>query len=133
MRQGEKITQTLGQSAHERLREMILGGELSAGTRLQEKTFADRLGVSRTPVREAIALLISEGLVTRSSGGVPTVNSISITDFMEILHVRRLLECEIRAAGGKREFARRTPCFIAKACRRLSGRPATDRSRTHAP
>lgn len=94
MRQGEKITQTLGQSAHERLREMILGGELSAGTRLQEKTFADRLGVSRTPVREAIALLISEGLVTRSSGGVPTVNSISITDFMEILHVRRLLECE---------------------------------------
>lgn len=94
MKQGEKITQTLGQSAHERLREMILGGELPAGTRLQEKTYADRLGVSRTPVREAIALLISEGLVTRSSGGVPTVNSISVTDFMEILHVRRLLECE---------------------------------------
>ncbi len=94
MMQPEKNVQTLGQSAHERLREMILSGELPAGTRLQEKTYADRLGVSRTPVREAIAQLISEGLVTRSSGGVPTVSSISVTDFMEILHARRLLECE---------------------------------------
>jgi DNA-binding GntR family transcriptional regulator len=101
MKQGEKIPQTLGQSAHGRLREMILGGELSVGTRLQEKAFADLLGVSRTPVREAIALLISEGLVTRSSGGVPTVNSVSVTDFMEVLHVRRLLECETaRQAAG---------------------------------
>jgi DNA-binding GntR family transcriptional regulator len=32
--------------------------------------------------------------VTRSSGGVPTVTSISVTDYMEILHARRLLECE---------------------------------------
>jgi DNA-binding GntR family transcriptional regulator len=90
----EKNGQTLGRSAHVRLREMILSGELPAGTRLQEVTFADRLGVSRTPVREAIALLISEGLVTRSGAGVPTVSSISLTDYMEILHVRRLLECE---------------------------------------
>ncbi|MBK6465543.1 MAG: GntR family transcriptional regulator [Rhodobacter sp.] len=89
-----KSALTLGQSAHERLREKILSGELPAGTRLQEKTYADRLGVSRTPVREAIASLISEGLVTRSSGGVPTVTSISVTDYMEILHARRLLECE---------------------------------------
>ena len=59
--QGGKSAQTLGRSAHGRLREMILTGELPAGTRLQEMAFAQRLGVSRTPVREAIALLISEG------------------------------------------------------------------------
>lgn len=87
-------TPTLGQSAYDRLREMILRGELRAGTRLQEKHYADLLGVSRTPVREAIARLVSEGLATRESGGVPTVNTISVSDIIEILHVRRLLECE---------------------------------------
>ncbi|SDU03227.1 GntR family transcriptional regulator [Stappia sp. ES.058] len=86
--------QTLAETTHDRLRKMIVSGELPAGTRLQEKPFADRLGVSRTPVREAIARLVSEGLVTRSLGGVPVVNQISISEIIEILHVRRLLECE---------------------------------------
>lgn len=85
---------TLGATAYRRLREMILDGTLASGTRLQEKTFADRLGVSRTPVREAIGQLVSEGLVTRSDGGAPTVSRLSLTDLLEILHVRRLLECE---------------------------------------
>jgi DNA-binding GntR family transcriptional regulator len=86
--------QTLGQSVHDRLKAMILAGELPAGTPLQEKLFAERLGVSRTPVREAVAKLTSEGLVTRNGGGVPTVSRISVTEIMEILHVRRLLEGE---------------------------------------
>ena len=89
-----EIGQTLAESTPDRLRQMIVSGELPAGTRLQEKPFADRLGVSRTPVREAIARLVSEGLVTRSQGGVPVVNQISISEIIEILHVRRLLECE---------------------------------------
>jgi DNA-binding GntR family transcriptional regulator len=88
------VVQTLGHSVHERLREMILAGELPAGTPLQEKVFAERLGVSRTPVREAVAKLTSEGLVTRSGGGLPTVSRISVSEIMEILHVRRLLESE---------------------------------------
>lgn len=88
------INQTLSDSVHDRLRAMILCGDLPAGTRLQEHVFAEKLGVSRTPVREAIARLVSEGLVTRVHAGAPTVNKISITEFIEILHVRRLLECE---------------------------------------
>ncbi|WP_114285633.1 GntR family transcriptional regulator [Candidatus Halocynthiibacter alkanivorans] len=94
MNQIDDVARSLGQSAYERLRNMILDGTLPSGTRLQEKTFAERLGVSRTPVREAIGQLVSEGLVTRSGGGVTMVNSISLTDVMEILHLRRLLECE---------------------------------------
>lgn len=90
----EQAQQTLGESAHERLRTMILSGELPAGARLQEKSLAERLGVSRTPVREAVARLSSEGLVTRQAGGGLTVNRLSINEVMEILHVRRLLECE---------------------------------------
>ncbi|MDP3265049.1 MAG: GntR family transcriptional regulator [Tabrizicola sp.] len=85
---------TLGQSVHDRLRAMILSGELPSGTPLQETVFAERLGVSRTPVREAVARLAGDGLVTRIAGGVPTVSRITVTEIMEILHVRRLLECE---------------------------------------
>lgn len=93
MTERQTTVQTLGQSVHDRLRAMILAGELPSGTPLQEKVFAERLGVSRTPVREAVARLTSEGLVTRN-GGIPTVSQISITEIMEILHVRRLLETE---------------------------------------
>lgn len=94
MNQDRPVVQTLGHSVHERLRGMILAGELPAGTPLQEKVFAERLGVSRTPVREAVAKLTSEGLVTRDGGGLPTVSRISVSEIMEILHVRRLLESE---------------------------------------
>lgn len=94
MAEKHSTLQTLGQSVHDRLRSMILTGELRSGAPLQEKVFAERLGVSRTPVREAVARLTSEGLVTRKGSGIPTVSQISITDIMEILHVRRLLETE---------------------------------------
>lgn len=101
MSQDQTNAQTLGQSVHDRLRGMILAGELPSGTPLQEKIFAERLGVSRTPVREAVARLMSEGLVTRNGSSVPTVSQISITQIMEILHVRRLLESEsARQAAG---------------------------------
>ncbi len=96
---------SLGQSVHDRLREMILSGELPSGTPLQETVFAGKLGVSRTPVREAVARLTSEGLVTRTAGGAPTVNRISISEIMEILHVRRLLECETARQAASVNFA----------------------------
>ena len=92
---------TLAEITFRRLRAMILDGTLPSGARVREKDFADRLGVSRTPVREAIGQLVSEGLVTRAGGGMPMVSHISITDVLEILHVRRLLECETaRQAAG---------------------------------
>lgn len=89
-----EMMQTLGDSAFKRMKAMILDGTLEPGTLLREKKFADRLGVSRTPVREAIGQLISEGLATRSESGAPVVSSVSLSDIMEILHVRSLLECE---------------------------------------
>jgi len=89
-----QITQTLGSSTFQRMKAMILDGTLEPGTLLREKSFADSLGVSRTPVREAIGQLISEGFATRSTGGTPTVSSVSLSEIMEILHVRSMLECE---------------------------------------
>jgi len=96
--------ETLGDTTFKRLKAMILDGSLEPGSRLSEKKFADHLGVSRTPVREAIAQLVSEGLAKRSAGSAPVVSSVSLNEIMEILHVRSLLECEAArkaAASGK--------------------------------
>lgn len=87
-------SQLLGISTYERMKAMILDGTLTPGAALREKEFADLLGVSRTPVREAIGHLVSNGFAKRTSAGTPVVNSASLTDIMEILHARSLLECE---------------------------------------
>lgn len=86
--------ETLGHSTYTRLRDMILSGALTAGTTLQEKKLAESLGVSRTPVREAVMRLVMEGLVLRTAGLTPVVRKLSVDDFIEILHIRRLLEVE---------------------------------------
>jgi DNA-binding GntR family transcriptional regulator len=53
----------LHEEAIDRLREMIIQGQLSPGERVNERRLCERLGISRTPLREAIKLLASEGLV----------------------------------------------------------------------
>ncbi|MCX7560658.1 GntR family transcriptional regulator [Sulfitobacter sp. F26204] len=115
--------QTLGDSTFQRLKSMILDGSLEPGTRLSEKKFADILGVSRTPIREAIGQLISEGFATRSAGGAPVVNSISLADIMEILHVRSLLECEAaRKAALSGKCSEELATIRAQLCTFLEGR-----------
>jgi DNA-binding GntR family transcriptional regulator len=63
-----KIRSGPGQ-VYARLRDMIVGGQLTAGTRIIELDFAARLGVSRTPLREALLLLQQEGFVVGTDGG----------------------------------------------------------------
>ena len=58
-----KPAATSAQRAAGALRELILRGEFATGTRLGEVELAERLGVSRTPVREALTRLAAEGLV----------------------------------------------------------------------
>jgi DNA-binding GntR family transcriptional regulator len=88
---------TLSESAYQRLRTMILDGTLPAGGRLLENSLAETLSISRTPVREAIARLAADGLVTRDSDGRAVIRQLSAGEVMEILHIRRLIEVE--AAG----------------------------------
>lgn len=84
----------LAETAYVGIRDMILRGELAPEDRVLENDCAERLGISRTPVREAIARLASEGLIGRGAGGAPRVNRISADAMFDILHVRRLLEIE---------------------------------------
>lgn len=77
---------------HDRLKQLILDGELPVGQPLVERTLAERLGVSRTPVREAIFRLEREGLVQAIEGKGAFVASYTIDDLIEIYQIREGLE-----------------------------------------
>lgn len=74
------------------LREGILRGELKPGERLIEVTLAQKLGVSRTPIREAIHKLEQEGLVNMVPRRGAQVASISEKNVHDVLEVRKALE-----------------------------------------
>jgi len=75
---------------HDRLRAAILSGELAAGDELSQVRLARELGVSRTPLREALRMLISEGLVEGLPNRQLRVSGFSIDD-MESLYAERVL------------------------------------------
>ena len=74
------------------LRQAILRGELKPGERLMEIHLAQKLGVSRTPVREAIRKLELEGLVLMIPRKGAVVAEITISDLEDVLEVRMALE-----------------------------------------
>lgn len=74
------------------LRQAILKGELKPGERLMEIQLAQRLGVSRTPVREAIRKLELEGLVLMIPRKGAEVAEITVQDLEDVLEVRAALE-----------------------------------------
>lgn len=74
------------------LRQAILKGELAPGERLMEIQLADRLGVSRTPIREAIRKLELEGLVVMIPRKGAEVAKITEKDLKDVLEVRCALE-----------------------------------------
>ena len=74
------------------LRQSILTGELKPGERLMEIHLADKLGVSRTPIREAIRKLELEGLVTMIPRRGAEVAQITEKSLKDVLEVRRALD-----------------------------------------
>jgi DNA-binding GntR family transcriptional regulator len=74
------------------LREAIIVGELKPGERLMEIQLAEKMGVSRTPVREAIRKLELEGLVEMLPRKGAHVADLSAKDIMDVLEVRSTLD-----------------------------------------
>lgn len=81
-------------ATYQRLRDLVLSGGLPRGTMLQERRLAEELGVSRTPVREALSRLESDGLAHRVGRGPLVVKEPATREFIEILHLRQILESE---------------------------------------
>lgn len=77
--------------AFDSIRKMIVHYDLSPNDVLSDAEIAERLNMSRTPVREAILKLMEYGLVERKDGRV-VVKSISISDIIEMLQVREAVE-----------------------------------------
>jgi len=74
------------------LKARIIKGDLTQGGKLFEAKIAEKLGVSRTPVREAIKGLAAEGLVKMTPNQGVVVINVSIEDLQEVLRIRRVLE-----------------------------------------
>ena len=88
------------------LRQAILKGELTAGERLMEKQLAERMGVSRTPIREAIRKLELEGLVVMIPRKGAEVAKVTEKDIRDVLEVRATLEAlAVRLACDKMDQA----------------------------
>ncbi|MDZ7907162.1 MAG: GntR family transcriptional regulator [Gemmobacter sp.] len=81
-----------GQGAYRRLLEDIRAGSLPPGTRLRETELAERLGISRTPVREAIRQLEADGLVIHLPRQGATVRSLDYAEVIELYEMRAVLE-----------------------------------------
>lgn len=82
----------LRELVYEELRNLILSGEIKPGTRMMEIELADSMGVSRTPIREAIRKLEKEGLVTIEPRKGAYVSTISMNDIVNIIQIRGTLE-----------------------------------------
>lgn len=105
------------------LRQRILNGDLPGGTRLYVVPLAEELGVSRTPVREALSRLSEEGLLERTRSGGFIIRSFAMTDVLDMIELRGVLEGtaarlaaergvpECRMAGLRRLLAELDKCF----------------------
>jgi DNA-binding GntR family transcriptional regulator len=76
------------------MKEEILASRLKPNARLNANELAARLGISRTPVREALGRLEHEGLVRRESAGGFRVHAMSLKEIIDVYRVREALELE---------------------------------------
>jgi DNA-binding GntR family transcriptional regulator len=91
----ELDSRLLREVAYERLQEAITHANLEPGDPLSETRLSKALGISRTPVREALQQLAQEGLVQIIPGRAITVAAPSMQEIFDAIHVRELLEPEV--------------------------------------
>jgi DNA-binding GntR family transcriptional regulator len=90
---------SLGEHVFESLKHSIVRGKISPGEWLVESHIAETLGISRTPVREAIHKLEREGLIERQPRGGFTVLGLERDDIKETFGIRSVLEGYAAPAG----------------------------------
>ncbi len=120
---GVRPASRLAESAYETIRTKVLQRELPGGALVVEIRMADRLGISRTPMREALARLVGEGLLVRNGAGTFTVRRVIATEFFQSMKVRELLELE----AVKLAIGRVRPERIERLRRRVVGISDADR------
>ncbi|MCU1647823.1 MAG: GntR family transcriptional regulator [Nocardia sp.] len=94
----EPDSELLGPSVHRQLRQLVLSGELAPGAPLSVLALSARLGVSRSPVREAVQQLIYEGLAVNVPHAGARVAVVDDAQIRDVLAVRSVLD-GLAAAG----------------------------------
>src|ERR671911_2570425 len=113
------------------LRELVLRGELRPGERVSELQMVERLGVSRTPVRTALARLAEEGLLESIPSGGFAVRAFSEREVFEAIEIRGTLEglaARLAAERGasSEELDRMSGCLDAIDAVVLGKKPTVD-------
>ncbi len=80
---------------YENLKKRIINHSLKSGEPLNESVLTKELGISKTPIREALQQLEKEGFIENIPGKGSFVSRISIQDIREIFEIREILECEV--------------------------------------
>lgn len=92
LQDGAPLVRNAGVVATEVIRDAIIDGRLAPGERLKEEELARELGLSRTPIREALAVLQAEGLVDMAPNRGATVREHDAADLDDLYRLRALLE-----------------------------------------
>ncbi|MBI2371646.1 MAG: GntR family transcriptional regulator [Deltaproteobacteria bacterium] len=109
---------TLQEKAYDAIKDAILKHILKGGELLSEERLAKGLGISRTPVREALRRLASEGLVESIPRRGSFVSRLTMTDVKEIFQIREALEgmaARLAALGVREDELRATRARLEKA------------------
>jgi len=94
--------QSLGQEATTLLRQMILDGRFVNGQRLVEDKIANDLGISRTPLREALHRLAQEGLLQKRYSGGYELKTTNMAELQDAITLRSLLESHAASLAAQR-------------------------------
>ena len=86
------VKQSLGQEATALLRKMLLDGRFAAGERMVEGQIAEELGISRTPLREALHRLAQEGMLEKRPAGGYQVRKLKRSEVEDAIALRSMLE-----------------------------------------
>lgn len=118
--------------AYDRIRSLVLNGEIEPGARLGQVELAERFGISRTPVREALRRLAGEGLVDFHSQRGFRVAELGLDAVMRRLEVRAIVEPGIARLAAERRTEQdmeQLDASVAREKRARSGSAVHDASR----
>ena len=117
--------------AYDNIRDLILSMKIMPGQSVTENALSDQLGIGRTPVREALARLESEGLIY-SKNGRKTVHSLTLEEIKEIFDIKYALEgtmAKWAAERGTKEDKKRLRSIMAEMKKLAKARPENEEQR----
>ena len=117
--------------AYDNIRDLILSMKIKPGQSVTENALSDQLGIGRTPVREALARLESEGLIY-SKNGRKTVYSLTLDEIKEIFDIKYALEGAMAAWAAERGSAadkKRLKSVMTDMKKHARARPENERER----